>query len=159
MRQILVVANRTLGGERLKEVVRERIGQGPCTFTLVVPVVLDAGDVIAKVGAADAAADSGAHWGLPSTTYESARIQAVRQLSAGIQALSELGASVDGDIGEQDPVKAVGHCVAAGTYEEIIVSTLPKTVSRWLLQDVPHRIQRKFKIPVTTVTAREGFTT
>ncbi|ACV79827.1 hypothetical protein Namu_3502 [Nakamurella multipartita DSM 44233] len=40
MRQILVVANQTLGGERLKEVVRERIGQGPCTFTLVVPVVL-----------------------------------------------------------------------------------------------------------------------
>jgi hypothetical protein len=65
MRQILVVANRTLGGERLKEVVRERIGQGPCTFTLVVPVVLDAGDVIGKVGAVDAAADSGAHWGCP----------------------------------------------------------------------------------------------
>ena len=46
MRQILVLANQTLGGERLKEVVRERIGQGPCTFTLVVPVVQDAGDVI-----------------------------------------------------------------------------------------------------------------
>ena len=98
------------------------------------------------------------NWG-PSTTYESARIQAVRRLGAGIQALSELGASVDGDVGEQDPVKAVGHCLAAGTYEEIIVSTLPKTVSRWLLQDIPHRIQRKYKIPVTTVTAREGFTT
>lgn len=125
----------------------------------MVPVVLDAGDVIGKVGAVEAAADIGAHWGLPSTTYESARIQAVHRLSAGIQALSELGASVDGDIGVQDPVKAVGHCLAAGTYEEIIVSTLPKTVSRWLLQDVPHRIQRKFKIPVTTVTAREGFTT
>jgi hypothetical protein len=38
MRQILVVANQTLGGERLKEVVRERIDEGPCTFTLVVPV-------------------------------------------------------------------------------------------------------------------------
>ena len=154
MRQILVVANQTLGGERLKEVVRERIGQGPCTFTLVVPVVPDAADVIGNFGAAEVPHN----WG-PSTTYESARIQAVHRLSAGIQTLSELGASVEGDIGEQDPVKAVGHCLAAGTYEEIIVSTLPKTVSRWLLQDVPHRIQRKFKIPVTTVTAREGFTT
>ena len=154
MRQILVVANQTLGGERLKEVVRERIGQGPCTFTLVVPVIQDAGDVIGNFGAAEVPHN----WGT-STTYESARIQAVRRLGAGIQALSELGASVDGDVGEQDPVKAVGHCLAAGTYEEIIVSTLPKTVSRWLLQDIPHRIQRKYKIPVTTVTAREGFTT
>lgn len=155
MRQILVVANQTLGGERLKELVRERIGQGPCTFTLVVPVVQDTGDVIGNFGAgSEGMVRTG-----PSATYEAARIQAVRRLGAGVQALSELGASVDGDIGEQDPVKAVGHCLAAGTYEEIIVSTLPKTLSRWLLQDVPHRIQRKFKIPVTTVTARDGFTT
>jgi hypothetical protein len=147
MKQILVVANRTLGGERLKEVVRERIGQGPCTFTLVVPVVPDASDVLA---------DSEFNNNVGSSmTYETARIQAVRRLSASIQALSALGASVDGDIGVQDPVKAVGHCLAARTYDEIIVSTLPTTVSRWLLQDVPHRIQRKFKIPVTTVTSRK----
>ena len=154
MRQILVVANQTLGGERLKEVVRERIGQGPCTFTLVVPVVPDASDVIGNVLLAEVPHN----WG-PSTTYESARIQAVRRLGAGIQTLSDLGASVNGDIGEQNPVEAVGHRLAARTYDEIIVSMLPTTVSRWLLQDVPHRIQRKFKIPVTTVTAREGFTT
>ena len=49
-------------------------------------------------------------------TYESARIQAVRRLSAGIQALSQLGASVDGDVGQPDPVKAVGHCLAAGPW-------------------------------------------
>jgi len=154
MRQILVVANQTLGGERLKNVVRERIGQGPCTFTLVVPVVPDASDVRGNVLLAEVPHN----WGL-SATYESARIQAVRRLGAGIQTLSDLGASVNGDIGEQNPVEAVGHCLAARTYDEIIVSTLPTTVSRWLLQDVPHRIQRKFKIPVTTVTAREGFTT
>jgi hypothetical protein len=156
MRQILVVANQTLGGERLKEVVRERIDEGPCTFTLVVPVVPDASDVTANFGAAGSAVRH--DWG-PSTSYESARIQAVRRLAAGIQALSVLGASVDGDIGAQDPVEAVGHCLAARTYDEIIVSTLPTTVSRWLLQDVPHRIQRKFKIPVTTVTSRERIPT
>ena len=154
MRQILVVANQTLGGERLKEVIRERISEGPCTFTLVVPVVPDAADVTADLGASEIPHN----WG-PSTTYESARIQAIRRLGAAIQALSALGASVDGDIGAQNPVKAVGHCLAARTYDEIIVSTLPTTVSRWLLQDVPHRIQRKFKIPVTTVTSRERIPT
>lgn len=40
VRQILVVANQALGGERLKEVVA-RIGQGPCTVTMVTPVVQD----------------------------------------------------------------------------------------------------------------------
>jgi hypothetical protein len=59
----------------------------------------------------------------------------------------------------QDPVAAVGHCLKAQGYDEIIVSTLPKTVSRWLHQDVPHRIARKYKIPVTTVTAREHMPT
>ena len=153
MRQILVVANQTIGGERLKEVVRERIDQGPCTFTLVVPVVPAVSDAAATMGASEAPMVP------PNANYESARIQSVRRLGAGIQALSELGATVDGDIGVQNPVEAVGHCLKVQTYDEIIVSTLPATVSRWLHQDVPHRIQRKFKIPVTTVTAREGFKT
>ena len=48
-----------------------------------------------------------------------------RDIGAGIQTLSELGATVDGDIGVQNPVEAVGHCLGAQTYDEIIVSTLP----------------------------------
>ena len=158
MRQILLVANQSLGGERLKEVVRERIGQGPCTFTIVVPIVPASADVISSVGADGT--DVFLRMSGSSTTYESARIQAVRRLAAAIQALKDLGAaSVDGDTGAQDPVEAVGHCLKAQSYDEIILSTLPKTVSRWLHQDVPHRIQRKYKIPVTTVTARERMPT
>ena len=51
MRHILAVANQILGGERLKEAVRERIGQGPCTLTLVVPVLPDAGRIIGDFAA------------------------------------------------------------------------------------------------------------
>lgn len=149
MRQILVVANQTLGGEQLKDAVRDRITQGPCEFTLVVPVALASGDV-----AADFMSEVPRDWA-SSPTYEAARIQAVRRLGAGIRALSECGATVDGDIGVQNPVDAVGHCLAIRSYDEIIVSTLPAQLSRWLLRDVPHRIQRKYKLPVTTVTARD----
>lgn len=152
MRRILVVANQTLGGERLMQVVRDRIDQGPCSFTLVVPVVPAADDLAMTVGA-----------GIPiygsSPTYEHARIQSFHRLSAGLQKLAELGATVDGDVGVQNPVDAVRHCLAGGTYDEIIVSTLPATVSRWLHQDVPHRLRRKYDIPVTVVTAREPLAT
>jgi hypothetical protein len=152
MRQILVVANQTLGGEQLKDVVRARIAQGPCEFTLVVPVAPASADVAADF-MSEVLVD------LSSSTYEAARIQAVRRLHAGIQALTKCGATIDGDIGVQNPVDAVGHCLAASSYDEIIVSTLPTLLSRWLLQDVPHRIQRKFKLPVTTVSARERVAT
>ena len=94
-----------------------------------------------------------------SPTYEAARVEAVHRLGAGLQALSDLGATVDGDVGVQNPVEAVGHCLKLQAYDEIIVSTLPKTVSRWLHQDVPHRIRRKFEIPVAVVTAREPMAT
>jgi hypothetical protein len=158
MRQILLVANQTLGGERLKEVVRERIGYGPCNFTIVVPIAPAAHEVKGAEWAGGVYVNRPITTG-PSKNYESARVEAVRRLAAAIHALKELGASADGDTGSEDPVAAVGHCLKAQSYDEIIVSTLPKTVSRWLHQDVPHRIHRKYKIPVTTVTAREPMPT
>ena len=42
--------------------------------------------------------------------------------------------------------------IEAGPIDEIIISTLPTTISRWLRQDLPHRVERKFALPVTVVT-------
>lgn len=42
------------------------------------------------------------------------------------------GTEVAGDIGETDPLKAIEHALGRGRYDEIIVSTLPLGVSRWL---------------------------
>ena len=35
----------------------------------------------------------------------------------------------------------------------VLVSTLPTTLSRWLRQDLPHRISRKVDVPVAVVTS------
>ncbi len=43
-----------------------------------------------------------------------------------------------------------------GTREEVLNSTLPRAVSQWLCVDLPRRVQRRFHIPVTTVSAASG---
>ena len=108
MRQIHVAANQRLGGEALKAVVRERVGQGPCTITIVIPVVPDSRDVTYNV----------LHGS--SVSYEAARTQAVRRLRPALQVLRWLGASVDGETGAEDLVKAVVRLSIVRIYENIL---------------------------------------
>ena len=82
-------------------------------------------------------------------TYDHAR----SQLEIGIEQLQKLGAEVDGDVGDANPVKAIDDALSRRKYDEIILSTLPSGVSRWLGQDLSHKVTRKFKGPVTVVTA------
>jgi len=67
--------------------------------------------------------------------------------------LRGVGATVDGTVGDPDPMKAIQELVSRRSFDEIIVSTLPSGVSRWLHQDLPHKVERKFHLPVTVVTA------
>jgi hypothetical protein len=67
-----------------------------------------------------------------------------------------LGAKVDGEVGVENVMDAVGECLKVRSFDEIIVSTLPPGVSRWLHLDVPHRLQHRFSVPVTTIIAKKG---
>jgi hypothetical protein len=58
---------------------------------------------------------------------------------------------VDGIVGAQDPVAAVHDAINLRGFDEVIVSTLPTTVSRWLKLDLPSKISGT-GLPVTTVT-------
>jgi GABA permease len=73
------------------------------------------------------------------------------------QALSQLraeGLDARGDLGDSEPLTAIGDALAGGQFDEIIISTLPSGLSRWLGMDLPTRAERKFKLPVTTITSR-----
>ena len=65
-----------------------------------------------------------------------------------------LGATVTGEVGDSEAVRGVRAVVDSMLVDEIIISTLPTTLSRWLRQDLPSRVERKFSLPVTVVTAR-----
>ena len=65
----------------------------------------------------------------PETTAQSRLDQLLGQIRAA-------GSEAQGEVAGSDPVKAIDAAMAAGEFDEIIISTLPKGVSRWLRMDV-----------------------
>jgi len=118
--RILVVANRTAATERLLKAVEARAAQAPCTFTLLVPDV------------------------------ESAR-EADWTLDTGRRLLTKAaGTPVGGLTGGPDPFVAVQEAVATGAFDEILISTLPRRISKWLRRDLVGRV-RGLGLPVTAI--------
>ena len=135
MRRYLVIANRTLCEQHLlDEVHRRRVAEPGCRFHLVVPASHPNG----------------------SFTDEQCWHLAEERLAEALDTLAAGGISATGEVGDANPVYAVGDVILRelGRFDEIILSTLPAGVSRWLHQDLPHRIHRWFELPVTTVVAR-----
>ena len=75
-----------------------------------------------------------------------------RRLDDALASLSDLAASIDGEVGDADPLAAIRDVLGVSHhYDEIIISTLPAQISRWLHLDLPHRVEHTFHLPVTHV--------
>ena len=153
MRRYLVVSNQTLQDSDLREEVRKRVGAGPCSFFLLVPDTRAAD--YPDMAAAASALQPGMTWWVRDyrgpATDEEASEQARQRLSEMLAYLKELGVSAEGDLGSPRPMEAMEKVVAEHQFDEIIVATLPQPISRWLGADLPHRAERKFGMPVTTI--------
>jgi len=148
MHRILVVANQTLGGDHLAEVIRSRIAQQPTEFALLVPATHRTELVVAL---AEAFAVQGGMRPPPPTAGDDDN--AAGTVQAGLEWMRGLGASVQGHVGEHDAVRAIRDFLNVHRCDEIIVSTLPHGISSWLHQDLPHRVERGTGLPVTVVSA------
>lgn len=73
------------------------------------------------------------------------------RLAQGLKRLAEIGIEADGDIGAPDPFEAVVVAVAHHPADEIILSTLPRRLSRWIAADLPTRLHRRLHLAVTHV--------
>jgi hypothetical protein len=62
-----------------------------------------------------------------------------------------MGILAEGDLGSPSPLEAMDKVLAEHQFDEIIVATLPRRVSRWLRADLPHQAERRFRLPVTAI--------
>ena len=132
--RVLVVANRTAATPALMQAVRERAERGPATFTLLVP--------------------SSAH-GLHQLVdpEDQAQNEAESTLELAIPLLERAaGAPVEGMIGVPEPLAAIQDAINIHGFDELIISTLPQRVSKWLKLDLPSKAAG-LGLPVTTVIA------
>ena len=64
-------------------------------------------------------------------------------LDAALPKLCEAaGGEVTGSLGDAEPLMAIQDAVNLGRYDEIIISTLPLGVSRWLKLDLVSKARR-----------------
>ena len=134
--RVLVVAHKTAATPALLDAVRQRAAQGPAKFTLLVPNaahglhrVIDPEDV--------------------------GKSEAEQVLALALPLLEEAaGSPVEGIIGDPSPMNAIQDAINMHGFDEVIISTLPAKVSKWLRLDLPSKVAG-MGLPVTTVTAKE----
>jgi hypothetical protein len=94
-------------------------------------------------------------YGRPSSDAEASQLSRER-LERTLAELAEFEVPVDGGLGSPHPLEAISTVVAEHEFDEIIIATLPRRLSRWLKADLPHQAERRFGLPVTTIITKVG---
>jgi hypothetical protein len=131
MKRILIVANRTLCEQHLLDEVRRRKQASPVSFHVLVP----------------------ATHGTGTWSDRQAESEARERLDELLDTLAVAGIPATGEIGDARPVYAVQDVLRRWTFDEIILSTLPVGLSRWMGQNVLRRLRHETGLPVTHVVA------
>ena len=135
--EILVVAHKTAATPALLEAIRARAARGPARFHLLVP-------------------NPAEHAELTEAERQQKHLEGEHVLALALPLIDEVaGGAADGSVSfRHDPMDAIEEALQAGSYQGIILSTLPRSVSRWLHVDLPHRVAH-LGLPVTTVIAKD----
>jgi hypothetical protein len=128
VKEVLVVANRTLGGPKLLEAVRERARGGDVRFRLVVPQSEPSAGLVIY----------------DEAVRESAQVRVDLALSA----VAGEGIVASGEVGDPDPFLATMDAIAERRPDEVILSTHPAEHSGWLRRDLLERVENASGLPV-----------
>ena len=133
-----MVANRTAESPELLDALKARAQEGECEFTLLVP-----------------ATPHGLAWA--ANPHDAGGEEAEGHRRAFAESLRAEGIDLkDAKVGDSDPLAAVQDECNMGEYDEVIVSTLPLRVSKWLKLDMPHKVGHATGLPVTHVVAESA---
>jgi hypothetical protein len=135
--RVLVVANRTAESPELLSALRERQARGPSEFTLLVPSTPHG---LAWAADPDAGHDAAEH-------HREAFVEELRTEGLNV---------ADAKLGDPDPLAAIQDECNFHDYDEVIVSTLPLKLSKWLRVDLPRKARAATGLPVTHVIGSES---
>ena len=131
-RRILVIANETVGGERLREEIRSR-SEGVDEHVFVVCPALNS---------------PLRHW---ASDEDGARVQAQERLNTSLSRLRQAGVDARGEIGDAEPLQAMEDALRLFGADEIIISTHPEGRSHWLEKGIVDGARERFAVPITHV--------
>jgi hypothetical protein len=131
-RRILVVANETVGGETLRDCIRQKT-EGYREEVLVVTPALNS---------------PLKHW---ASDEDEARAAAQKRLAASLARLRESGVEARGEVGDGEPLQAIEDALRTFGADEIIISTHPEGRSHWLERGVVTHARERFAVPITHV--------
>jgi hypothetical protein len=131
-RRILVIANETVGGERLRDEIHSR-SEGYDEQVLVVTPALNS---------------HLRHW---ASDEDNARVEAQKRLDASLARLRAAGIDAKGEVGDAEPVQAMEDALRLFGADEIIISTHPEGRSHWLEKGIVETARERFAVPITHV--------
>lgn len=132
--RVLVVAHKTAATPALLDAVRDRAARGAAQFTLLVPN-----------------SAHGLHKVVDPEDQETSEADQVLELALPLLETAA-GGHVEGMVGDPSPMNAIQDAINVHGFDEVIISTLPTKVSKWLRLDLPSKVAG-LGLPVTTVTA------
>ncbi len=131
-KRVLVVANETVGGDELMEVIGELALTGRSLFYVVCPAL-------------------NSRLRTWTSDEDPARAAAQKRLQATLARLSTVGIEARGDVGDVDPLVAVEDAVRKFRPNALVVSTHPEGRSNWLERGVVSALRERYDVPVTHV--------
>jgi len=131
-RRILVVANETVGGQKLRSMIEQRSRDMKTEILVCTPAL----NSRLRFWASD---------------EDSARVAAQERLDASLDRLRLDGIDASGEVGDANPLQAMEDALRTFGADEIIISTHPKGRSHWLERGVVDHARERFAVPVTHV--------
>ena len=130
--RILAVANETLDGDALHELICARAEQLTTEVVVVAPALNS----------------RFRHWVSDS---DRAREAAETRLEQSLARLESAGVAAYGWVGDADPLEAIADALAVFEADQLIIATHPEHRSNWLARDVVGRARARFGLPTDHV--------